>query len=51
MVYQGSKARIAKDICPIIQKAIDESNCDTFIDAFVGGANLIQHIKCKNRVV
>lgn len=50
MVYQGSKARIAKDICPIIQKAIDESNCDTFIDAFVGGANLIQHIRCKNRI-
>ena len=49
MVYQGSKARIAKDICPIIQKAIDESNCDTFIDAFVGGANLIQHIKCKDK--
>ena len=31
MVYQGSKARIAKDICPIIQKAIDESNCDTLL--------------------
>lgn len=50
MVYQGSKSRVAKDICPIIQKAIDESNCDTFVDAFVGGANLIQHIKCKNRI-
>lgn len=50
MVYQGSKSRVVKDICPIIQKAIDESNCDTFVDAFVGGANLIQHIKCKNRI-
>ena len=50
MVYQGSKSRVAKDICPIIQKTIDESNCDTFVDAFVGGANLIQHIKCKNRI-
>lgn len=50
MVYQGSKSRVAKDICPIIQKVIDESNCDTFVDAFVGGANLIQHIKCKNRI-
>lgn len=50
MVYQGSKSRVAKEICPIIQKAIDESNCDTFIDAFVGGANLIQHIKCENRI-
>lgn len=35
MVYQGSKSRVAKEICPIIQKAIDESNCDTFVDAFV----------------
>ena len=50
MVYQGSKSRVAKDICPIIQKAIGESNCDTFVDAFVGGANLIQHIKCENRI-
>lgn len=50
MVYQGSKSRVAKDIYPIIQKAIDESNCDTFIDAFCGGANLIQHIKCENRI-
>ncbi len=50
MVYQGSKSRVAKEICPIIQKAIDESNCDTFVDAFVGGANLIQHIKCENRI-
>ena len=46
MVYQGSKARIAKYIAPIIQKAINDSHTDTFIDAFVGGANLIQHIKC-----
>lgn len=50
MVYQGSKSRVAKDIVPIIQKSIDESNCATFIDAFVGGANLIQHIKCENRI-
>lgn len=50
MVYQGSKSRVAKDIVPIIQKSIDESNCDTFIDAFCGGANLIQHIKCENRI-
>lgn len=50
MVYQGSKARIAKYIAPIIQKAINDFHVDTFIDAFVGGANLIQHIKCENRI-
>lgn len=50
MVYQGSKARIAKYIAPIIQKAINDSHANTFIDAFVGGANLIQHIKCENRI-
>ena len=37
MVYQGSKARVAKYICPIIQKYIDETNAETFIDAFCGG--------------
>lgn len=50
MVYQGSKARIAKYICPIIQKYIDESNYDTFIDAFCGGANVIQYARARNKI-
>lgn len=50
MVYQGSKARVAKYICPIIQKYIDETNADTFIDAFCGGANVIQHISARNKI-
>ena len=50
MVYQGSKARVAKYICPIIQKYIDETNAETFIDAFCGGANVIQHISARNKI-
>lgn len=50
IVYQGSKNRIAKYIVPIIQRYIDENNIDTYIEPFVGGANIIDKIKCKNRI-
>lgn len=50
MVYQGSKNRIAKYIVPILQKYIDENNITTFIDCFCGGANIVDKIKCKNRI-
>lgn len=46
----GSKSRIAKDIVPIIQKYIDDNNIDTYIEPFVGGANVIDKIKCKNKI-
>lgn len=49
MVYMGSKAKYAKYIVPIIQKAIDENNIETYIECFVGGANIIDKIKCKNK--
>ena len=29
MVYMGSKEKLAKYIVPILQKTIDENNCDT----------------------
>lgn len=45
----GSKARIAKDIAPILNKIIDEYKIDTYIEPFVGGANMIEHIQCKNK--
>ena len=35
--YVGSKARIAKDIVPIIQKCIDENAVNRYIEPFVGG--------------
>ena len=49
MVYMGSKAKYAKYIVPILQKAIDDNNIDTYIECFVGGANVIDKIKCENR--
>ena len=45
----GSKSRIAKDIVPIIQKCIDDNKIDTYIENFVGGSNMIEHIKCATR--
>lgn len=45
----GSKARIAKHIAPIINKLIVENNIDHYIEPFVGGANMIEHIVCKSR--
>ena len=42
----GSKSRIAKSIAPIIQKCIDDNKIDTYIENFVGGSNMIEHIKC-----
>lgn len=49
MVYMGSKAKYAKYIVPIIQKTIDDNNVDTYIECFVGGANIIDKVKCENK--
>ena len=45
----GAKSKYAKDIVPILQKEIDDKGADTYIECFVGGANIIDKIKCKNR--
>jgi len=45
----GSKSRIAKFIVPILQKYIDDNDIDTYIEPFVGGANIIDKIKCKHK--
>ncbi len=37
MKYMGSKARIAKDIVPIIQRQIDATGFKYYIEPFVGG--------------
>ena len=50
MVYMGSKSKYAKYIVPILQKAIDDNNITTYIECFVGGANIIDKIKCENRI-
>ena len=49
MVYMGSKNKYAKDIVPILQKCIDDNNITLYIEPFVGGANIIDKIKCKER--
>lgn len=49
MVYMGSKSKYAQDIVPILQKAIDDNNISTYIECFVGGANIIDKIKCENK--
>ena len=48
MVYIGSKRKYTKDICPIIQKYVNENNIKDFYDVFCGGANLIDNIYCEN---
>lgn len=50
MNYFGSKSRQAKYIVPIIQKYIDDNNINTYIEPFVGGANIIDKIKCENKL-
>lgn len=47
--YQGSKARFAKYLVPIIQGYINEHNINTYIEPFVGGASIIEKIECKNK--
>ena len=46
----GSKSRIKKHIVPIIQKLIDKNEIKTYIEPFVGGANVIDSIVCENRI-
>lgn len=45
----GSKSRIAKYIVPIIQDRLDE-NLTIYIEPFCGGGNVIDKIKCKNKI-
>jgi site-specific DNA-adenine methylase len=45
----GSKNRLSKELVPIIQKYIDDSGYDKYLEPFVGGANMIDKIKCKHK--
>lgn len=47
MKYMGSKARIAKDIVPILLKLYDDNECEIFIDCTVGGGNLLDKIPAR----
>ena len=46
----GSKARLSKDLAPIINDVIEQKQISTYIEPFVGGANMIEHIKCENKI-
>lgn len=50
MKYMGSKARIAKDISPIINQIIKDKGITTYIEPFVGGCNMIEHIECETKI-
>lgn len=50
MKYMGSKARVAKEIAPIINGIITEHGISEYVEPFVGGANLIEHIHCPLKV-
>lgn len=50
MRYMGSKNRIAKYIAPIIQNAIDTNNITAYVEPFAGGMNMIDKIKCEQRI-
>ena len=45
----GSKSRIAKHIVPIIQNYINENNIEKYVEPFVGGANVIDKVQCKEK--
>lgn len=49
MTFMGGKSKYAGSICPILQKVIREKNIDTYIECFVGGANIIDKIQCENK--
>jgi len=50
MVYKGSKNKLAKYIVPIIQNYICSFSIDTYVEPFVGGANIIDKVQCKNKI-
>lgn len=49
MVYMGSKSKYASQIVPILQKIINDNNIETYIEPFVGGANIIDKIQCPSK--
>ena len=50
MKYMGSKASIAKYILPFIQELLFINNINTYIEPFIGGANMIDKVRCNNKI-
>jgi len=49
MQYVGSKGRLSKELAPIIQSYITDETAG-YLEPFVGGANMIDKIKCKKKI-
>lgn len=49
MKYVGSKNRLSKDLAPIIQSYITYTT-KGYLEPFVGGGNMIDKIKCNNKI-
>ena len=49
MRYVGSKNKLSKDLAPIIQSYITGETVG-YLEPFVGGANMIDKIKCKKKI-
>lgn len=50
MKYVGSKNKISKHIAPILQSFIDNNHVNIYYEPFCGGLNMMDKIRCKNRV-
>lgn len=50
MKYMGSKAKIKRFIIPIIQQRMKDYNIHTYIEPFVGGANVIDSVTADKRI-
>ena len=46
----GSKSRVSKYIVPILQNIIDFSQIETYVEPFCGGCNIIDKVKCQNKI-
>lgn len=44
MVYVGGKKKLAKYICPILQKELDTGKYSAYVEPFGGGANIMENI-------
>ena len=50
MKYMGSKQRLSKELVPILQDIIIGNKIETYIEPFVGGANVIDKIKVPRKI-
>lgn len=50
MKYMGSKARLSKKFATLFNRIIQEKDIKTYVEPFVGGANMIDKVECENRV-